>query len=190
MTNDNIVSAVNSVNPVYMWYTNGTIYWWSQSNKVYLNIDASYMFNNMSNLTDISGLEDFDTKYTTTLMSTFWKDTSLSNIVPIKNWNISNVTTLRSTFHTTNISNLDALKNWDTSNVTSMYRTFNDNNNSLTDASGINKWNIGKVTEFTNMFGIYTDTSTTLNPVHPTFVDNNNNSIPGTWSSDGTFNKQ
>ena len=188
-TSNNIASSSSSDYPIYMWYSNGTIYWWSESNNIYLNRDASYMFNNMLNLNDISGLEYVNTKYTTSLFSTFWKCKSLSNITPIRNWNTLNVTTMRSTFHTTNLSNLDALSNWNTSNVTSMYRTFNDDDNSLEDASGINKWDISKVTDFTNMFGIYSSSPTIINPVHPTFKDSNNNPIPGTWNSEGTFIK-
>ena len=59
MTDDNIVSKSNY--PIYMWYSNGTIYWWSEDSHPYLNEDASFMFNKMSNLSDISGLEDFNT---------------------------------------------------------------------------------------------------------------------------------
>ena len=47
-----------------MWYDNGTIYFWSESEKVYLNADANNSFKFFSNLTDISGLAYIDTSKT------------------------------------------------------------------------------------------------------------------------------
>ena len=186
-TNDNIVSLSSSDYPIYMWYSNGTIYWWSESNKIYLNSDSSFMFNKMSNLSDISGLENFNVSGVTSLASLFHSD-KITDLSALSNWNISNVQSLRSTFYNNDIKKLDGLENWNTSNVTTMEFTFNKNVN-LTNSSAINRWNIGKVTTFNQMFGNY-NSSPAMLPSHPTFVDSNNNPIPGTWSNDGTFTKQ
>ena len=50
------------------------------------------------------------------------------------------------------------------------------NNRYLTDASGINDWNISASANFTSMFGGNT-------PSHPEFTKFPN----GTWDSNGTF---
>ena len=56
----NVVSTSESVCPIYMWYEDGTIYWWSEDKTPALNEDASYMFCFIQSLTDISGVEQFD----------------------------------------------------------------------------------------------------------------------------------
>jgi len=58
-TNNNIVSETNSSFPVYVWYKNGTIYYYSKVNGIYFNANSSQMFKSLSNLEtlDLSGFK-------------------------------------------------------------------------------------------------------------------------------------
>ena len=56
----NVVSTSESVYPIYMWYEDGTIYWWSEDKTPALNEDASYMFNYFKEMNNISGIKNID----------------------------------------------------------------------------------------------------------------------------------
>jgi hypothetical protein len=68
---------------------------------------------------------------------------------------------------------LNPIANWDVSKVNNFYEMFI-YSNTLTDASGINDWNINPSANFTFMFG-HTN-------VHPEFTK-----VAGTWNDKGTF---
>ena len=44
LIDDNIVSTDYSIRPIYMWYEDGTIYYYSTAKTIYLGGDSSYMF--------------------------------------------------------------------------------------------------------------------------------------------------
>lgn len=89
------------------------------------------MFKNMTNVTDIVGLDNFVTDNVTDMSSMFYHDTEISSLDDISNWNISKVTDLSrmfqfdyitkndlglSDYHVSSLKSLDLI-NWDTSNV-------------------------------------------------------------------------
>ena len=113
----NIVSTSDSPFPIYMWYEEGTIYWWSEDKHPSLNSSASFMFSYLLSLENIDTLKDFDISNTTVLNSFFYYD-HLTNLDAIKNWNTSNVESI-SWFVGYNkyLVNIDGIKNWDMSNV-------------------------------------------------------------------------
>ena len=90
------ISIESSPAPIYIWYDLGTIYWYSEATKVYLNPDSSNLFYKLEGL---STLELF-------------------------NLNTSNVTTMAGMFH--NVKNLTSinLSSFDTSKVTDMRGMF------------------------------------------------------------------
>ena len=47
---ENTVSKPDSPYPIYMWFDNGTIYWWSEDKTPSIQEDSSYMLNKMYNL--------------------------------------------------------------------------------------------------------------------------------------------
>ena len=146
----NIVSSGNSEKPIYMWYDNGTIYWWSEDKHPKLNEDAAHIFYNIKNLTNISGLQYFDASNTTTMNGLLFT-TAVSNIEPIRNWDISNAENIRVMFSYTNITNVDALENWNTSNVTNMEGLFQRCYN-IENLSGIKNWDVSNVENMQTMF--------------------------------------
>jgi surface protein len=88
------------------------------------------------------------------MQGTFEGCTNLTSLTGLENWDTSNITALNSTFSKAGITNLNPLARklvtpesgnpyyaWDTSAMTSLSNTFKDAS-SLTDISGISNWNI------------------------------------------------
>ena len=186
MAESNIVSLGESSFPIYMWaeksgkteirnpvgmkgltaegdndsskkVETGKIYWWSESDSVYLNPDSSQMFAGIPYLTNIDGLKDMKTDYVVDMSDMFFSiGTQLSNIDALSGWNTSKVENMSGMFYrwtfTNSLSNVNALLNWDTSKVKNMSSMFA-GNNELTDIEGLKKWNTSNVTDMHNMFG-------------------------------------
>lgn len=136
----------------------GTIYWWSESSKVYLNPDCSNMFCRLPYLADISGLRELKTDNVTNMSSMFANvnNQSLTNVDALSNWNTSNVTNMSYMFTNCSVlANIDGLANWDTSKVTDMSWMFgNDDGGAMeiSDLTPIEKWNVGNVIDMNSMF--------------------------------------
>ena len=139
----NIVSTPDSPYQIYMWYEEGTIYWWSESHHPKLNKDASQMFVYMKALTDISGLENFDTLDVVSVFNLFLDDSSLTNIMPLKNWDTRNLTDMRNFMSRTSITSLEALQKWNVSNVTTLYGAFS--SSKIDSLNGLEDWDVSKV---------------------------------------------
>ena len=186
MAESNIVSLGESSFPIYMWaeksgkteirnpvgmkgltaegdndsskkVETGKIYWWSESDSVYLNPDSAQMFAGLPYLTNIDGLKDMKTDYVVDMSDMFFSiGTQLSNIDALSGWNTSKVENMSGMFYrwtfTNSLSNVNALLNWDTSKVKDMSSMFA-GNNELTDIEGLKKWNTSNVTDMHNMFG-------------------------------------
>ena len=188
MAESNIVSLGESSFPIYMWaeksgkteirnpvgmkgltaegdndsskkVETGKIYWWSESDSVYLNPDSSQMFAGIPYLTNIDGLKDMKTDYVVDMSKIFSSiGTQLSNIDALSGWNTSKVENMSDMFYrwsftnTNSLSNVNALLNWDTSKVKNMSGMFA-GNFGLTDIEGLKKWNTSNVTDMHNMFG-------------------------------------
>ena len=186
LTEANIVSLGESSFPIYMWaeksgkteirnpvgmkgltaegdndsskkVETGKIYWWSESDSVYLNPDSAQMFAGIPYLTNIDGLKDMKTDCVVNMSNMFYSlGTQLSNIDALSGWNTSKVENMSDMFYrwsfTNSLSNVNALLNWDTSKVKNMSSMFA-GNNELTDIEGLKKWNTSNVTDMHNMFG-------------------------------------
>ena len=131
LTNNNVVSTDDSDTPIYAWFDNGTIYYYTEALSLYTNADASRMFQRLKNLTSLN-VSTFDTTKTTNMQMMF-------GILP-------------------KIETID-VSNFDTSNVTSMYAMFNfyDVNN-ISSPSNLRqiilgeRFNTNKVTNMRSMF--------------------------------------
>jgi surface protein len=186
LTEANIVSLRESNFPIYMWaeksgkteirnpvgmkgltaegdndsskkVETGKIYWWSESDSVYLNSDSAQMFAGLPYLTNIDGLKDMKTDYVVNMSDMFYSvGTQLSNIDALSGWNTSKVENMSGMFYrwsfANSLSNVNALLNWDTSKVKNMSGMFA-GNFGLTDIEGLKKWNTSNVTDMHNMFG-------------------------------------
>ena len=174
-----ILSSNKSEIPIYGWFDEGTLYFYSDAEDIYLNADAYNMFNYLTGLTDISGLAYVNTSMTTT-MSNMFSDTSITNIDALSGWDVSSVKSMNSMFYNaasleningainwdtssleqvgtmfmgaSNLKNIDGAINWDTSKVTSMSWMFL-NATSLENIDGAINWDTSKVTTMSYMFG-------------------------------------
>ena len=152
LTSENIVSSSTSELPIYMWTEGTTLYWYSLDPTPTLNDRASDMLNNFADLTDISGITNWDISNSTSMGAFFKNCSQLSNFTPITNWDVSNIKSLSSVFYgCTSLTNLDFLENWNTQNVIRTFYMFLDCTN-LEDISGISNFDMSNVTDVTSMF--------------------------------------
>lgn len=184
-----LISTTDSESPIYMWFDNGVIKWWSEARHVMAGSDLSYLCCGLAKLSDISGLADIDTSNVTDMSRLFYvsyvpvtgvenPDASmpkfaLDDITPLKTWDTKNVTDMSDMFYMRNqLTNLEPLANWDVSNVKNMRGMFLECS-IINNASAINDWDVSNVINFKNMF--YNC------PSHPEFTKSS-----GTWVA-GTF---
>ena len=137
---NNIVSTSDSPFPIYAWFNNGVIYYYTEVATPYLNSDSAAMFRNLKNVTDIDmstfdtskllnmnsmfaensklvelDLSNFDTKSVRNIGGLFYNCTLLER-VDISSFNTSNVEKMNNPFANTRIEILD-LSNFDMSKV-------------------------------------------------------------------------
>ena len=147
-TNDNIISSSRSTAPVYAWFDNGTIYYYSDEETIYMNENSSYLFSSLRGLETIN-LGDFDTSNVTNMAFMFYECSSLTSI-DITNFDTSKVTTMANMFLNCNrLTSLD-LSSFDTSNVTNMSGMFTVCS-SLTSLD-VTHFDTSKVTTMSGMF--------------------------------------
>lgn len=79
MTSANIISKDASNYPIYTWYDNGTIFWWSEAEKVYMNEDCMAMFYMCSSLTSLN-VENFNTSNVTNMRHMFSKCNNITTL--------------------------------------------------------------------------------------------------------------
>ena len=84
-----IVSASDSETPIYSWFSNGVIYYWSEDKHPYTNKDSSYMFNGFTNATFIDAAP-FDTSRTTDMEAMFANCRSVKRL-DVSGFDTSNV---------------------------------------------------------------------------------------------------
>nr|MBP3680425.1 BspA family leucine-rich repeat surface protein [Clostridia bacterium] len=150
MTSDNIVS--NSTIPIYMWFDNGTIYWWSEANKIKCNEFSRSMFYFFHELANIDGISSWDTSSVTNMSYMFYYCRTLTNIEALASWNTSSVTDMSYMFYyCRTLANIEALASWNTSSVINMSNMFY-NCRTLTNIEALASWNTSSVINMSNMF--------------------------------------
>ena len=137
--------------PIYAWFDNGTIYWWSPVENPQLNPDSSYMLGYLSEIesVDFSGI---DTSESTNMSYLFAFDTKLKTINLGNDFDTSKVTNMSYMFDENNVlETLDLGDKFDTSNVTTMYYMFT-NCNALTSLELGDKFDTSKVVSMASLF--------------------------------------
>ena len=131
-----------------------TAYYYTETEKVYLNEDSNNMFyrgygeQKIKNILDLD-LSSFDTSKVTDMSYMFYGMSNLTSL-NLSNFDTSNVTKMYAMF--SNMSNLTTLdlSNFNTSNITNMYRMFS-GMSSLT-ALNLSSFNTSQVTYMASMF--------------------------------------
>ena len=202
MQSGNVVSASGSGKPIYMWFSSGTIYYWSEAPAIYLNADSSYMFYKLKGVTTID-LSTLDASNVTTFKQTFAICHALTNLKLFKTPTISaqsfdhtfsECLALQyldlSSINTANATNMDSmfidcqalryldLTGFDTSKVTTMgYMFYNDAQLRTLDLSSF------KTTTVTNMESMFRN-CTALESI---YVNSTNFSVTNVSTSTNMF---
>lgn len=146
-----IISAPDSSVPIYAWFNNDTIYYYSDADKIYLNKNSMELFKGLINLEDINAIAEFDASNMET-MYTMFDYTAIKNIDPLANWNMSHVTNMTESFgNNKQLENLDGARNWDISSVKTLEAIFSNDTN-LSNIDGLANWNVSNTTNIKSMF--------------------------------------
>ena len=167
--------------PAYIWYDNGIVYYYSDSEKIVLNPISEKIFDGLENVTaiDVSG---FETNAVTSMYAMFRNCNALTEITGFENWNTEFVENMEQMFKYCHSLKTADFSSWDVSNVTNMNEMFK-YNYKLTDETvkTMNDWVINQNCKFDSMFYNCNKESEGGNPnfVYPTWN--------GTWNENGTF---
>ena len=146
---ENIISTDESRIPIYAWFDNGIIYYYTKANNPLLNEDASKMFSNFTKLKALD-LSYINTSYTINMNAMFSKCESLEEL-DLSNFNTENVSDMTWMFvYCEKLTEID-VSGFDTSNVTNMSAMFG-NCLSLEELD-LSNFDTSKVTDMSWMFG-------------------------------------
>ncbi|MBE6158603.1 MAG: BspA family leucine-rich repeat surface protein [Firmicutes bacterium] len=151
------VSDPESDNQIYAWFTNGTIYLYSDSPKIYMNPDSSGMFTFLEGITNLD-LSMLDSSRTENMKYMFFGMSSLKSL-NVSSLDTSNATNMNGMFF--NLDQLTRLdvSNFNTSKVTNMSWMFY-NLQSITELN-LRNFDTSNVTDMSYMFE-YVDSVKTL----------------------------
>ena len=151
----NIVSIDDSPYPIYMWYEEGTIYWWSEDKTPNLNEDSSHMFRSMTKLNNIEGLRSFNSSNVLNMRRMF-NTINVQTLDDLSSWNTSSVVDMSGVFGgDVSLTTLEGLENWDTTNVIDMSLLLY-NDKSLISIKELENWNTSNVIDLSHAFtGLY-----------------------------------
>ena len=117
-----LISTTEDDYAAYAWFNNGTIYWYSLADFVYMNSDSSLMFTYLTGIVNLD-LRDFDTSKVTNMQEMFACCFALKSI-NLSNFNTSNVTNMMAMFLScTQLQSID-LSSFDTRKVTNFTYLF------------------------------------------------------------------
>lgn len=124
LSEDNIISEADSNYNVYMWYDSGTIYYYSEANKIYLNRVSYELFFGLVNVSSI----DFSKLNTSIVenMDAMFSGCSSIKELDLSSFNTSNVIDMGGMFLGCNSLEKVNLKSFDTKNVLTMTMMFTD----------------------------------------------------------------
>ena len=172
MTDKNLISVGKNA-PIYAWYDNGNIYYYSDSDVVYFNPKSNDMFYGMTyiNTIDLTGINSDYVMSMGYMFHQAGQYASSFTVLGLNNFNTSKVTNMKYLFSFAGQKatswNIGDLSNWNVSKVTTMEAMFESagekaNSFSIGNLSG---WDTSKVTNMDNMFysvGFY---STSFNSI-------------------------
>ena len=160
----NTISSTASKKPIYIVFDNtndaGIMHFYTEGEKIFLPSDSSFMFYLLYNLSEISGISDWDTTNATDMSYMFYYAGSSAttwSIGDISSWNTSNVTNMNNMFANAGSSattwSIGDISSWNTRNVTNMRSMFSSAGSSATTFTlDLSSWNTSNVTDMNSMF--------------------------------------
>lgn len=156
----------NVTNMAYMFSECSKIAMLDVSNLSTSNVtDISHMFSMCNLITNINGLEKFDTLQVTNMENVFYACESLTSL-NLSSWNTSNVTRTESMFSFCSGLRTIDLSNWNTNNFKVVAAMFNKCKN-LEAIKGLNNFNTANMTHFSDMFRECVKLSGTITIANP-----------------------
>ncbi|MBR2712128.1 MAG: BspA family leucine-rich repeat surface protein [Bacilli bacterium] len=169
--NDNYVVSLKISNyPIYMWFIEDTIYWYSESEKVDFNNDSSFFFSRMWYLEIISDFDQMDTSNVTN-MSYMFADCQSLREIDLSSFNTKHVTNMQSMFYDCRALTSIDLSPLDTSKVKYMSDMFADCHN--LQSLDLNPLDTNNVINMQSMFaGCHSLSTLDLSPLDTSNVTN------------------
>ena len=121
-TVNNIVSTSDSSFPIYAWFSNGVIYYYTEVEHPKTNSYARNMFRGLTNLTSID-ISTLDTSLTTDFDGMFFEDSSITTL-DLSNFDTSNAEYMGGMFYKCNSLTSLNVSSFDTSNVLEIHLMF------------------------------------------------------------------
>lgn len=150
-SSDNTISVLGAEFPIYIFMdAEDNMNWYTEAEKIYLNPDSGWLFENFEAVRNAPLFEEIDTSKVTDMSHMFQNVLDLESFDGIAGWDVSNVTNMSSMFMSSGITDSTVLSNWDTSKVTDMRSMFM--NCRFTTYNGISNWNVSNVTNMGSMF--------------------------------------
>ena len=153
-----ILSSPDSAIPIYGWYDNGIIYFYTDAEIACLNPNSSYLFYQMRSLSGINSSELIASNVTNmSYMFYVAGYNSQTFNIDLSNWDTSKVTNMSGMFYSAGYNSqtfIIDLSGWDTSNVTTINNLFSGAGYGATNWSleGLSNWDTSKVTDMTGSF--------------------------------------
>lgn len=85
INNTNSLVSENKKYKIYMWFDNGTIYWWSDAERVNLQ-SGGEMFSRLRELSNIEGISEWNTSHSTYLGKMFSGCTKITDCSALEKW--------------------------------------------------------------------------------------------------------
>ena len=149
---NSLISTDASTKPVYAWFENGVIKWWSEAEDVNAGVNLSRLCYEMQNLTDIRGLNEWQTGKVTDMSEMFYGCSNLTSLAELADWDTGHVSQMQEMFYgCSQLTDLTPLANWQTGKVDNMSNMFAGCSN-LTGLAGLADWDTGNVTFMTGTF--------------------------------------
>ena len=123
LSNAEIVSTEDSDFDIYIWYSNGILYYYTEAINVYTYHFATHMFRELEGLTNVD-LNNINTSNSTSFQEMFYNDVNLLSL-DLSNFNTSSLTNIAWMVDGCNSLKILDLSNFDLSRVTAITNAFN-----------------------------------------------------------------
>jgi bacterial surface protein 26-residue repeat/bacterial surface protein 26-residue repeat len=138
--------------PVYGWFEDGIIYFYTDADTVYLNEDCSGMFRYCQALGDFSGVSGFDAGKMRDGSEMFIECSGLITADSFSQWNMGNLEDMQAMFQECRwLQDITGLSNWDVSHVTNMGGLFR--GGCFRSLEALSGWDTGMVENLSGIFG-------------------------------------
>lgn len=137
--------------PVYGWFEDGAIYFYTDADTVYLNEDCSGMFRYCQALGDFSGISGFDASRMRDGSEMFIGCSGLITADSFRQWDTGALENMQAMFHECRwLQDISGLSEWDVGHVTNMGGLFV--GGCFRSLEGLSGWDMGMVENLSGIF--------------------------------------